>query len=142
MCTSTPSSPLPLYSTSLSQIIPSTEISETSFHTIVSPSPTLLPQDKKRCLSQRAYNFLTLFCLLFCLAFLIYLTIHVNVYMKWSGGFSSNLTIPSLGNFSVALHSEEVLNVSSQVNSNLKVGSENSEPVEMWKQVYLDDFLS
>ena len=137
MCTSTP---LPLYSTSVSQIIPSPEISETSFHTIV--SPTLLPQDKKKCLSQRAYNFLTLFGLLFCLAFLIYLTIHVNVYMKWSGGFSSNLTIPSLGNFSVALHSEEVLNVSSQVNSKLKVGSENSEPVEMWKQVYLDDFLS
>ena len=137
MCTSTP---LPLYSTSVSQIIPSPEISETSFHTIV--SPTLLPQDKKKCLSQRAYNFLTLFGLLFCLAFLIYLTIHVNVYMKWSGEFSSNLTIPSLGNFSVALHSEEVLNVSSQVNSNLKVGSENSEPVEMWKQVYLDDFLS
>ena len=137
MCTSTP---LPLYSTSVSQIIPSPEISETSFHIIV--SPTLLPQDKKKCLSQRAYNFLTLFCLLFCLAFLIYLTIHVNIYMKWSGGFSSNLTIPSLGNFSVALHSEEVLNVSSQVNSNLKVGSENSEPVEMWKQVYLDDFLS
>ena len=130
MCTSTP---LPLYSTSVSQIIPSPEISETSFHTIV--SPTLLPQDKKRCLSQRAYNFLTLFCLLFCLAFLIYLTIHVNVYMKWSGGFSSNLTIPSLGNFSVALHSEEVFNVSSQVNSNLKVGSEDSEPFEMWKQV-------
>ena len=137
MCTSTP---LPLYSTSVSQIIPSPEISETSFHTIV--SPTLLPQDKKKCLSQRAYNFLTLFGLLFCLAFLIYLTIHVNVYMKWSGGFSCNLTIPSLGNFSVALHSEEVFNVSSQVNSNLKVGSEDSEPFEMWKQVYLDDLLS
>ena len=137
MCTSTP---LPLYSTSVSQIIPSPEISETSFHTIV--SPTLLPQDKKKCLSQRAYDFLTLFGLLFCLAFLIYLTIHVNVYMKWSGEFSSNLTIPSLGNFSVALHSEEVLNVSSQVTSKLKVGSENSEPIEMWKQVYLDDFLS
>ena len=137
MCTSTP---LPLYSTSVSQIIPSQEISETSFHTIV--SPTLLPQDKKKCLSQRVYNFLTLFGLLFCLAFLIYLTIHVNIYMKWSGGFSSNLTIPSLGNFSVALHSEEVLNVSSQVNSNLKVGSEDSEPFEMWKQVYLDDLLS
>ena len=137
MCTSTP---LPLYSTSVSQIIPSPEISKTSFHSIV--SPTLLPQDKKRCLSQRAYNFLTLFGLFICLTFLVYLTIHVNVYMKWSGGFSSNLTIPSLGNFSVALHSEEVLNVSSQVNSNLKVGSENSEPVEMWKQLYLDDILS
>ena len=137
MCTSTP---LPLYSTSVSQIIPSPEISETSFHSIV--SPTLLPQDKKRCLSQRAYNFLTLFGLFICLTFLVYLTIHINIYMKWSGGFSSNLTIPSLGNFSVALHSEEVLNVSSQVNSNLKVGSENSEPVEMWKQLYLDDILS
>ena len=137
MCTSTP---LPLYSTSVSQIIPSPEISETSFHSIV--SPTLLPQDKKRCLSQRAYNFLTLFGLFICLTLLVYLTIHINIYMKWSGGFSSNLTIPSLGNFSVALHSEEVLNVSSQVNSNLKVGSENSEPVEMWKQLYLDDILS
>ena len=137
MCTSTP---LPLYSTSVSQIIPSPEISETSFHTIV--SPTLLPQDKKRCLSQRAYNFLTLSGLFICLTFVVYLTIHVNVYMKWSGGFSSNLTIPSLGNFSVALHSEKVLNVSSQVNSNLKVGSENSEPVEMWKQLYLDFILS
>ena len=137
MCTSTP---LPLYSTSVSQIIPSQEISETSFHTIV--SPTLLPQDKKKCLSQRVYNFLTLFGLLFCLAFLIYLTIHVNIYMKWSGGFKSNLTIPSIGNFSVALHAEEVFNVSSQLNSNLKVGSESSEPSEMWKQVYLDDLLS
>ena len=110
-----------------------------SFHSIV--SPTLLPQNKK-CLSQRAYNFLTLFGLFICLTLLVYLTIHINIYMKWSGGFSSNLTIPSLGNFSVALHSEEVLNVSSQVNSNLKVGSENSEPVEMWKQLYLDDILS
>ena len=126
MCTSTP---LPLYSTSVSQIIPSQEISETSFHTIV--SPTLLPQDKRKCLSQRVYNFLTLFGLLFCLAFLIYLTIHVNIYMKWSGGFKSNLTIPSIGNFSVALHAEEVFNVSSQLNSNLKVGSESSEPSEM-----------
>ena len=137
MCTSTP---FPLYSTSVSQIIPSPEISETSFHSIV--SPTLLPQNKKRCLSQRAYNFLTLFGLFICLTLLVYLTIHINFYMKWSGGFSSNITIPSLGNFSVALHSEEVLNVSSQVNSNLKVGSENSEPVEMWKQLYLDDILS
>ena len=138
MCTSTP---LPLHHTSVSQIIPSSqETSETSFHSIV--SPTLLPQDKKRCLSQRAYNFLTLFGLFICLTLLVYLTIHINIYMKWSGGFSSNITIPSLGNFSVALHSEEVLNVSSQVNSNLKVGSENSEPVEMWKQLYLDDILS
>ena len=62
--------------------------------------------------------------------------------MKWSGGFKSNLTIPSIGNFSVALHAEEVFNVSSQLNSNLKVGSESSEPSEMWKQVYLDDLLS
>ena len=140
MCTSTP---LPLYNSSVSQIIPSSqEMSETSFHSIVSPTISELPQDKKKCISQRVYNFLTLFGLLSCLSFLIYLTIHVNIYMKWSGGFSSNLTIPSLGNFSIGLHSEEVLNVSSQVNSNLKVGSENSEPVEMWKQLYLDDILS
>ena len=140
MCTSTP---LPLYNSSVSQIIPSSqEMSETSFHSIVSPTISELPQDKKKCISQRVYNFLTLLGLLSCLLFLIYLTIHVNIYMKWSGGFSSNLTIPSLGNFSIGLHSEEVLNVSSQVNSNLKVGSENSEPVEMWKQLYLDDILS
>ena len=59
--------------------------------------------------------------------------------MKWSGGFESSVTIPSIGNFSVALHADEVFNVSSQLNSNLKV---NSEPSEMWKQVYLDDLLS
>ena len=58
--------------------------------------------------------------------------------MKWSGGFESNVTIPSIGNFSVALHAEEGFNVSSQLNSNLKV---NSEPSEMWKQVYPDDLL-
>ena len=63
--------------------------------------------------------------------------------MKWSGGFESNVTIPSIGNFNVALQAEEVFNVSSQLNSNLKVGSESSEPPsEMWKQVYLDDLLS
>ena len=135
------STPLPLHHTSVSQIIPSLqETSEMSFHSTI-VSPTLLPQNKK-CLSQKAYNILTLFGLFICLTLLVYLTIHINIYMKWSGGFSSNLTIPSLGNFSVALHSEEVLNVSSQVNSNLKVGSENSEPVEMWKQLYLDDILS
>ena len=62
--------------------------------------------------------------------------------MKWSGGFESNVTIPSIGSFNVALQAEEVFNVSSQLNSNLKVGSESSEPPsEMWKQVYLDDLL-
>ena len=140
MCTSTP---LPLYNTSVSQIIPSSqEMSETSFHSIVSPTISELPQDKKKCISQRVYNFLTLFGLLSCLSFLIYLTIHVNIYMKWSGGFESNVTIPSIGSFNVALQAEEVFNVSSQLNSNLKVGSESSEPSEMWKQVYLDDLLS
>ena len=58
--------------------------------------------------------------------------------MKWSGGFESNVTIPSIGSFNVALQAEEVFNVSSQLNSNLKV---NSEPSEMWKQVYPDDLL-
>ena len=84
-------------------------------------------------MSQRMYNILTLFGLLSCISFLIYLTIHVNIYMKWSGGFESNVTIPSIGSFNVALQAEEVFNISSQLNSNLKVGSESSEPSEMWK---------
>ena len=63
--------------------------------------------------------------------------------MKLSGGIESDVTIPSIGSFNVSLQAEEVFNVSSQLNSNLKVGSESSEPPsEMWKQVYLDDLLS
>ena len=64
--------------------------------------------------------------------------------MNLSGGIESNVKIPSIGSFNVSLQAEEVLfNVSSQLNSNLKVGSESSEPPsEMWKQVYLDDLLS
>ena len=63
--------------------------------------------------------------------------------MNLSGGIESNVTIPSIGSFNVSLQAKEVLfNVSSQLNSNLKVGSESSEPSEMWKQVYLDDLLS
>ena len=62
--------------------------------------------------------------------------------MKLSGVIESDVTIPSLGSFNVSLQAEEVFNVSSQLNSNLKVGSESSEPSEMWKQVYLDDLLS
>ena len=63
--------------------------------------------------------------------------------MNLSGGIESNVTIPSIGSFNVSLQAKEVLfNVSSQLNSNLKVGSESSELSEMWKQVYLDDLLS
>ena len=58
--------------------------------------------------------------------------------MKLSGGIESDVTIPSLGSFNVSLQAEEVFNVSSQINSNLKVES----PSEMWKQVYLDYLLS
>ena len=58
--------------------------------------------------------------------------------MKLSGGIESNVTIPSLDSFNVSLQAEEVFNISSQINSNLKVES----PSEMWKQVYLDDLLS
>ena len=55
--------------------------------------------------------------------------------MNLSGGIESNVTIPSIGSFNVSLQAKEVLfNVSSQLNSNLKVGSEFSEPPsEMWK---------
>ena len=132
-----------MYNTSVSPtILSSQEMNETSFHSIVSPTIPELLQDKKKCISKKIYHFLILFGLLSCLSFLIYLTIHVNIYMKWSGGFESNVTIPSIGSFNVALQAEEVFNVSSQLNSNLKVGSESSEPSEMWKQVYLDDLLS
>ena len=58
--------------------------------------------------------------------------------MKFSGAIESNVTIPSLGSFNVSLQAEEAVNISSQINSNLKVES----PSEMWKQVYLDNLLS
>ena len=58
--------------------------------------------------------------------------------MKFSGGIESNVTIPSFGSFNVSLQAEEVVNISSQINRNLKVKS----PSKMWKQVYLDDLLS
>ena len=137
MCTSTP---LPMYNTSVSPIIPSSqEMNETSFHSIVSPTIPELPQEKKSCISNRIYQFLILFGILSFLSFLIYLTIHVNIYMKFSGGIESNVTIPSFGSFNVSLQAEEVVNISSQINSNLNV---KSAPSEMWKQVYLDDLLS
>ena len=120
-----------MYNTSVSPIILSSqEMNETSFHSIVSPTIPELPQDKKKCISNRIYQFLILFGLLSCLSFLIYLTIHVNIYMKFSGGIGSNVTIPSLGSFNVSLQAEEVVNISSQINSNLNV---KSAPSEMWK---------
>ena len=134
MCTSTP---LTLFNTSASPTIFSQEMNETSFHSLVSPIPEL-PQNNKRCIS-RIYQFLILFGILSCVSLLIYLTIHVNLYMKFSGGIESNLTIPPFGSINVSLQAEEVVNISSQINSNLNV---KSAPSEMWKQVYLDDLLS
>ena len=61
--------------------------------------------------------------------------------MKLSGGFESNVKIPSVGNFNLSLQAQEVLlNISSQLNSNFtKLGSGSSEPPsKMWEQVYLD----
>ena len=143
MCTNF-STPLQMYNSSFSPIIPtSQELNETSFHSIVSQTIPELPQNKKKCISKRVYHFLVLLGLLSCLSLLIYVTIHVSIYMNLSGGIESNVTIPSIGSFNVSLQAKEVLfNVSSQLNSNLKVGSESSEPPsEMWKQVYLDDLL-
>ena len=145
MCTNF-STPLQMYNTSVSPIIPtSQELNETSFHSIVSQTIPELPQNKKKCISKRVYHFLVLLGFLSCLSLLIYVTIHVSIYMNLSGGIESNVKIPSIGSFNVSLQAKEVLfNVSSQFNSNLKkVGSEFSEPPsEMWEQVYLDDLLS
>ena len=145
MCTNF-STPLQMYNTSTSPIIPSSqELNETSFHSIVPQSIPELPQNEKRCISKRVYHFLVLLGLLSCLSLLIYITIHVNIYMNLSGGIESNIQIPSIGSFNVSLKAKEaVFNVSSQLNSNLKkVGSDFSEPPsEMWEQVYLDDLLS
>ena len=129
MCTSTP---LTLFNTSASPTIFSQEMNETSFHSLVSPIPEL-PQNNKRCIS-RIYQFLILFGILSCVSLLIYLTIHVSLYMKFSGGIESNF-----GNINVSLQAEEVLNITSKINSNLNL---KSAPSEMWKQVYLDDLLS
>ena len=129
MCTSTP---LTLFNTSASPTIFSQEMNETSFHSLVSPIPEL-PQNNKRCIS-RIYQFLILFGILSCVSLLIYLTIHVSLYMKFSGGIESNF-----GSINVSLQTEEVVNISSKINSNLNV---KSAPSEMWKQVYLDDLLS
>ena len=61
--------------------------------------------------------------------------------MKLSGGFESNVKIPSVGNFNLSLQAQEVLlNVSSQLNINFtKLGSGSPDPPsEMWEQVYLN----
>ena len=146
MCTNF-STPLQMYNTSTSPIIPSSqELNETSFHSIVSQTIPELPQNKKKCISKkRVYHFFVLLGLFSCVSLLIYVTIHVSIYMKLSGGIESNVKIPSIGSFNVSLQANEVLfNVSSQLNSNFtKVGSDFSEsPSEMWEQVYLDDLLS
>ena len=145
MCTS--STPLHMYNntTSNSPTLPfSQESNETSFHSILSQNIPELPQNsnKKKCISKKkVYHFFVLLGLFSCLSLLIYLSIHVSVYMKLSGGFESNVKIPSVGNFNLSLQAQEVLlNVSSQLNSNFtKLGSGSSEPPsEMWEQVYLE----
>ena len=130
MCTSTP---LTLFNTSASPTIFSQEMNEMSFHSLVFPPIPKLPQNNKRCIS-RIYQFLILFGILSCVSLLIYLTIHVSLYMKFSGGIESNF-----GNINVSLQAEEVLNITSKINSNLNL---KSAPSEMWEQVYLDDLLS
>ena len=130
MCTSTP---LTLFNTSASPTIFSQEMNKTSFHSLVSPPIPELPQDNKRCIS-RIYQFLILFGILSCVSLLIYLTIHVSLYMKFSGGIESNF-----GSINVSLQTEEVVNISSKINSNFNL---KSAPSEMWKQVYIDDLLS
>ena len=140
MCTN---SSTPLQNTSTPPIRPATqEFNETSFHSIVSHISEL-PQtvNQKKCISKkRVYHFFVLLGLFSCLSLLIYLSIHVSVYMKLSGGFESNVKIPSVGNFNLSLQAQEVLNVSSQLSSNFtKLGSGSPEPPsEMWEQVYLD----
>ena len=60
--------------------------------------------------------------------------------MKLSGGFESNVNIPSVGNFNLSLQAQEVLNVSSQLTSNFtKLGSDSPEPPsEIREQVYMN----
>ena len=130
MCTSTP---LTLFNTSASPTIFSQEMNKKSFHSLVSPPIPELPQNNKRCIS-RIYQFLILFGILSCVSLLINLTIHVSLYMKFSGGIESNF-----GNINVSLQAEEVVNITSKINSNLNL---KSAPSKIWEQVYLDDLLS
>ena len=130
MSTST-STPLSLLNTSANPTLLSSDVTETSFHSVASMTPNNipeLPQNNKNCLSKLYYSFL-LMGVFICASFLIYLVIHVSLYMKLSGGLQCN------GNF--ALQSEGALNLSSTVNSSIKTS-----PTQLWEQLYVDDILS
>ena len=127
--TSSTSTPLTLFNSSVSPTILSQEMNETSFYSAVPTIPEL-PQNDKKCVS-KIYHFLLLLGVLTCVSFLLYLVIHVNLYMKFSGGIESNF-----GNINISLQTEGVLNLTSKVNSSFE-----SAPSKMWEQVYIDNLL-
>ena len=132
MSTST-STPLSLLNTSANPTLLSSDVTETSFHSVAPMTPNNIPElpqnnNNKNCLSKLYYSFL-LMGVFICASFLLYLVIHVSLYMKLSGGIQCN------ANFS--LQSEGVLNLSSTVNSSIKTS-----PTQLWEQLYVDDILS
>ena len=134
MSTSTnTSTPLTLLNTSANPTLLSSEMTETSFYSVVPTTPTIpeLPQNNKKCLS-KIYHSLLLMGVLICVSILLYLVIHVNFYMKFSGGIQSDL-----GNANFSLQSEGVFNLSSTVNSSVKTA-----PSQLWEQLYVDNILS
>ena len=128
------STPLTLLNTSANPTLLSSEVTETSFYSVVPTTPTNipeLPQNNKKCLS-KIYHSLLLMGVLICVSILLYLVIHVNFYMKFSGGIQSDL-----GNANFSLQSEGVFNLSSTVNSSVKTA-----PSQLWEQLYVDNILS
>ena len=128
--TSSTSTPLTLFNSSVSPTILSQEMNETSFYSAVPTIPEL-PQNDKKCVS-KIYHFLLLLGVLTCVSFLLYLVIHVNLYMKFSGEIQNNL-----GNLNISLQTEGVLNLTSKLNSSFKTALS-----EMWEQIYIDNLLS
>ena len=139
MCTS--STLLHMYNATTSSPIlpPSQESNETSFHSILSQNVPELPHNSnQKCISKKkVYHFIILLGLFCCLSLLVYISLHISGYLKLSGAFESNINIPSVGNFNLSLQAEEVLNVTSQLNSNFtKLGSGGYTPElpsEMWE---------
>ena len=129
------STPLTLLNTSANPTLLSSEVTETSFYSVVPTTPTNIPElpqnNNKKCLS-KIYHSLLLMGVLICVSILLYLVIHVNFYMKFSGGIQSDL-----GNANFSLQSEGVLNLSSTVNSSVKTA-----PSQFWEQLYVDNILS
>ena len=135
MSTSTnTSTPLSLLNTAANPTMLSSEMTETSFYSVVPTTPTNipeLPQNNKKCLS-KVYHSILLMGVLICVSILLYLVIHVNFHMKFSGEIQSDL-----GNLNISLQSEGVFNLSSTVNSSVKTA-----PTQLWEQLYVDDILS